>query len=309
MADWTCRRTLCRVALVVVIIAAGLPAAPVSAAQMKLSGSLSPGTEVVGFQVSADGQYVVYAVGQVGDASGAVHALHSAAISGGSSHPLASVLPPASITSYQITPDGSRVVYIIQDAEGTGSAVYMVPIGGPDTATIRLSSPSGPPRVNGVAVSPDSGWVVYDADDVDSQRSELHSVPISPEVGVPITLHSAHINNQVSEYLVTPDSRTVVFTDSTFGFRNLYSVPIAGPASAMVSLLGSEEGSTRSFAVTPDSSWVIYSASWSYAPLRIYRVHTSGRDISAGPISRAFLPSGDPSVTPTGRAWCSSPAR
>jgi len=49
MADWTCRRTLCRVALVVVVIAAGLPAAAVSAAQMKLSGSLVLGTEVVGF--------------------------------------------------------------------------------------------------------------------------------------------------------------------------------------------------------------------------------------------------------------------
>ena len=115
---------------------------------MKLSGSLVLGTEVVGFQISPDGQHVVYAVGPVGDASGAVHALHSAAISGGSNHTLASVLPTASITSYQITPDSSQVVYMALNADGSGSTLHVVPIDGPETATVRLSDPNGPPWVN-----------------------------------------------------------------------------------------------------------------------------------------------------------------
>ena len=121
---------------------------------------------------------------------------------------------------------------------------------------------------------------------------------ISPEVGAPITLHSAHINNAVSGHRITADSRTVVFTDFTMGWRGLYSVPIARPSAARVVLLGSGDGSVATYDTTPDSRWVIYRAGGTGSPMRIYRVHTLGRDDSAEPISRSFLPTGSLAISP-----------
>lgn len=162
-----------------------------------------------------------------------------------------SVFPP-----FQITPDGSKVVYISR------LGLRVVPIeGGTNT---RLNNFEWPVRDYGI--SPDSAFVVYSDDEDTSGTAELYSVPISG--GMPVKLNGTVFPGtdiELEEVRFTPDSQYVVFkARETIDTIELFSSPIAGGGSVKINF-PLPDGFTLTndipnepFVISEDSSTVIY---------------------------------------------------
>jgi len=117
-------------------------------------------------------------------------------------------------------------------------------------------------------ISPDSSRVVYWADQQVDDIYELYSVPLAGPHSAGVKLNGALVaggNIFCEGYQISPDSSRVVYladqqTDEVF---ELYSVPLAGPASSGVKLnralvAGGDVKDT--FQVGPHSSRVVYLA-------------------------------------------------
>lgn len=293
MAPCRLRRTLGSAVLAAAVVLAAAHPLPAAAAFAKLSGVLPSGATVVSFQVSPDGRYVVYGLGQAGSSTGAVLALYSVPLAGGAPIPLGSPFTPAvSIYEYRIAPDSNRVVFIPPDSSGQARMLYSVPIAGPWAPAAPLWQPDVQGSVGGFLISPDSLYVVFD----DRNHGGLYSVALASPAGAAALLTSH--TRRVSGFEITPDGRRVLFTDFNMGYKRLYSVPIEGPGSAVVPL--SDEGSVSGFAVSPDSSRTVYAAGWMGVPTRLYSVATAGRDASAATIGGTVVPTGRMGFTPGG---------
>jgi hypothetical protein len=292
MAPKRHRSSLCCAALLIAIVAATAMPVPAAAAYAKLSGVLPPGATVVSFLISPDGKYVVYGLGQAGDSPGAILQLYSVPIAVGAAPVL---LAQTNIPAYRITPDSSQVIFVGPGTAEHTTALYSVPIAGPSSAVTQLSDPDTTRAISDFKISPDSRWVVF-LDNTSSPR--LYSVSISAPVGIVAQLNTD--TGIVAQYQITPDSQRVIFTDFNSGYQVLYSLPIEGPGSAATRLSVGADGSVWTFAITPDSAWVAYRASWMMVPSRLYRVAAAGRDESARMISGSVTPTGRIGLTPDG---------
>ncbi len=179
-----------------------------------LSGPYEPHTEVRGFQVSDDDQWVVYLWGDDDDESAPVE-IYSVPTIGGAPTLLATGADPAPL----ISPDSSRVVW------SAGGSIFSIPIqGGPP---VELST--------GIAVTADDFAISFDSsrvvlrglDPVDGDR--LYSVAIGG--GTPIQL-SQSLAEDVGEFKISPDSSRVVFLDEAS--NTLHSSHIGGGSRAML---------------------------------------------------------------------------
>lgn len=120
--------------------------------------------------------------------------------------------------------------------------------------------------VTSFEISPDGKYVVYEADAALDEVFDLYSVPIGG--GTPVRLSSliysteGDVYNEI--YRISPDSSRVLFTNDqdSAGQVELFSVPIMGPASAVVKLNKTlpEDGNLWTFSISPDSKTVVYSA-------------------------------------------------
>ena len=115
-------------------------------------------------------------------------------------------------------------------------------------------------------ISPDSATVVYTADAHSDELYNLYSVPVGG--GDPFRLSNLKTSGSQPErvefYRISPDSTRVVYIGSQdeAGLLELYSVPIGGPASAVVKLNRTlpEDADVWDFQISPDSQTVVYSA-------------------------------------------------
>lgn len=151
------------------------------------------------------------------------------------------------VLSHLITPDGSRVVYVVgirpsnpySNPEYTH--IYSVPIAG--GASVRLNGtldPNGNGLRYGLRISPDSQYVVYKADQETTSDSlyQLYSVRTdgsTPSVklnGPLLPADSVYTPDVQNDYMITPNSKGVLYRAETtnFGLSNLFSVPINGGA-------------------------------------------------------------------------------
>lgn len=235
---------------------------------VRLSQELSPDSRIMyyGFQVSSDGQYVVYRV------CSSYCEIFSASVDG-SSPPvkLNKALPNGgTIWEYRISPNGQSVVYIgEQDTPGV-TEIYSVPIEGPASAVKKLNSPliaGGNVNPSWFSITPTSEWVLYYADqDVDGVTN-LYSTPIDgnspsiqlnlpPDPGQPLFL-DWFLN-------VTSDGKVVYLAsiNSSVG-KAVYSVPITGPAQANIQLSGPVSPSYQIWSIASLAEYsqhVIYTA-------------------------------------------------
>lgn len=254
---------------------------------VQLNNPLVTGGEVGSFEISADSNRVVYRADQEAND---VWELYSVPIAG-PAHAQVKLNPPlpagGNVLSYQISPDGSRVVYRAdQDSVrpfpdvGGVYELYSVPIAGPAVAGVKINHPlrfevqicmPGEDKyaddVVSFEISPDSSRVIYRAKRyLDCEHvHELFSVPIAGPVDDVVQLSGTMVTGgDLSEYEVSADSSRVVYQadQDTDGVSELYSVPVGGPAGAGVKLNNPlvTGGDVSGFSISGDSSRVVYRA-------------------------------------------------
>ncbi|MEO7794485.1 MAG: hypothetical protein ABIV06_06900, partial [Thermoanaerobaculia bacterium] len=254
----------CRlISAALVLLAAGVTASPSGAASTQLSegqafSDINFGTTAP--KISPNGQYAVYR--QDADTDSAIE-LWSVALSGvGSPVRLSDILvpTPGQFMTFAISPDSSRVVYLVdQDTVGQ-LELYSVPIGG-GVAT-KLNPALAPNRdVIRFQISTTSDRVYYTADALTTLRYELFGVSIdggsSTKLSAPL-----QIDNNVEEIAVSPDGQTVVYLAGRSGNRyELFSVPADGGEVEKISTPLSTSGAVDSyFQISPNGQRVVYIA-------------------------------------------------
>jgi Tol biopolymer transport system component len=256
----------------VLALALCVAVAPVSATVLKLSSQTNAHGSVLEFRISPDGQYVVYKADRLGDGSDEIY---SVPITGGTPVRLnVTPEPPFQVGQYAISPDSQWVVYIVPQQSGQGFAtpaeLFRVPIAG--GASVKLNGAlvaSG--GVWSFDFSPNSARVIYRADQEADNVYELYSVPLDTSA-MPVKLNKPlAMDGDVSTvFRITADSSRVVYIadQDSNDVDELYSVPLAGPASAGVKLNGSlvangDVGFAPAqsyFSISPNSTRVIYLA-------------------------------------------------
>src|SRR5262245_3739087 len=117
----------------------------------KLNGSLVPSGDVVSFRISADSSRVVYRADQQTDGS---FDLYSVPIGGGTRVVLGTSVEP----EFEVTPDGSRVVYCDHDPTWFDNILmFSVPISGGVKVPLNPELAAGN-HMQGFVISPDSAW-------------------------------------------------------------------------------------------------------------------------------------------------------
>ena len=216
----------------------------------------------IGFTLSPDGDWVVYTHD---------YSIYSVPVAGPSS---ASVKLSGDDVIYIrwfafISPDSQHVVYLVEDPGNLGrlTALYSVPItGGTKTKLNKDLVAGGMIIPMKLVFSPDSQHVVYGASQDTVGMDELYSVPITGPASAGVKLNGALQDGGDLwwEYDISPDGSRVLYRadQETDGVYEIYSVPVAGPASQGVKLNGTLPGDSDvlSFRISPDSSTVIYIA-------------------------------------------------
>jgi Tol biopolymer transport system component len=198
-----------------------------------------------------------------------------------------------SVSNSQVSPDGSRVVYVAElDVDGVRE-LYSVPIRG--GTPVKLN----PPLVNGG----DGSTVVYQSN---VAIDELFSVPIG---GGAVTRLNAPLpaDNEVGNFDLSADGSVLIYSTESNVFSEdsptgLFSVPIHG-GSVVPLAVGFPQGSgVNIWRISPNSNVVAYSADQDSAgveelyqiPIRGGRVDKlSGTMTSGGDVSNFhFSPNG-----------------
>ena len=203
---------------------------------IKLNGPLVGGGGVnPAFLIAPDGRRVVYLADQDTDQ---VFELYSVPVTGG----IATKLNAPLVTGgqvypnrFQVTADGSRVVYVADQDRHDAPDLYSVAIeGGPVT---RLSSAGdATPVRRDFQLTPDGSRVVYVAVRSPGSLPELYSVPTTggPATKLDLPGFSAGVADLNPFRLqITRDSTRVVYVANPGTlpdefFHNLFSVPVAG---------------------------------------------------------------------------------
>ncbi len=278
------------------------------------------------FQITADNRWVVYEFdpGNVTIAKG----LYSVPLDGSTAP---NRLSPAPVPNGSIAPgfavsrDGTRVVFRGDLLTDEVIDLFSVPVTGPDSAAIRLNptlppggdvgnTASNPPRDNvDYLISADSRRVVYMADQEANDAMEVYSVPITGPSDQSVRLSVGGVG-QVGEFtvanprfVISPDSAFVAYADRLSsleaepGTQELYSVAIAGPASASIRLTPdfAPGGRVFEFAFGAGNRVVYRAKTTDSGPENLYTVPVTGPNTSA----IAFTTRGVPGfrLDPTGR--------
>jgi hypothetical protein len=226
----------------------------------------TPPVDVISFLVSPDSRYVVYEAELL---SNGVRELWSVPIAGPS---LTARLSPDwtagdGVVDYAISPDSSRVV-TYGDFEVPGiNLLSSAAIAGPTGSAVQLSpAPVANGEVFEFQISPDSTRVVFAGDLAQVDKLEYWSVPIAGPSGSAVRLNSSIPagTSTSSSIHISPDSTRVVYTGSysTASQTELWSVPIAGPASSSrklnPSVVAGGDVRTNHLEITPDSAYVVF---------------------------------------------------
>lgn len=172
---------------------------------------------------------------------------------------------------YFISPDSQRVVYMMDEPGNYYfvTALYSVPItGGTITQLNKTLVDGGSINYYNLVFSPDGQYVVYGASQDTVGMNELYSVPVAGPASSGVKLNGAlPVGGDVElfwEYDISPDGARVLYRadQETLGQKELYSVPVAGPANLGVKLNGSlpDGADVVNFRISPDSSRVVYKA-------------------------------------------------
>ena len=194
--------------------------------------------------------------------------------------------------------------------------LFRVPAAGPASAEEKIYGPTtsaGYPRrsvstapnsnpVNAITITPDGNRVVYRAEYVYTERSQLYSIPITGPRSANIRLDTTaptDSGGEVDSYKISPDGSRVVYQadQDSEDLSELYSVPVAGPASANVKLNGPLPLGgvvTTGYQISPDGSRVVYRAEQQAdGVVELFSVPLTGPSSAGIKLNGAFVAGGD----------------
>jgi formylglycine-generating enzyme required for sulfatase activity len=215
------------------------------------------------------------------------------------------------VNDLSIAPDGARLVYRAEYVYTDRSQLYSIPPGGPASANRRLDTTvpgEDGGEVSHYQISPDSSRVVYRADQDATGVSELYSVAVAGPAGSAIKLNGTLTSGGavLNDFSISPDGRRVVYRadQESDGVNELYSVPLSGPASAVVKLNGPlvSGGDVTGFALSPDGRWVVYRADQDSND--VFELYATDTGAPAGPTP---TPTTTSTLTPTSSATYPTP--
>lgn len=216
--------------------------------------------------ISADSQRVVYLADQDTEH---LPELYSVPITGPANDAVklnGTIVADGDITYYQISPDGSRVIYLADQLQNFKIEVFSVPIEGPAGAGVKLSQtlPAGG-FIYDFEISPDSQRVVYRGEQDTNDVAELYSVPIEGPASAGMRLNAPLVSGQdVESYIkITADSQRVIYVadEDTDDVSELYSVAIDGSGLSLKrnpTLVPGGDVDDSEFEISPDGRHVIY---------------------------------------------------
>jgi putative cell wall-binding protein/Tol biopolymer transport system component len=253
-----------------------------SAAAIQLTDAVAGGG-VGRFEVAASGTQVVV----VGDLRivGLTEVFSVPVASAGGQVRLNDDPPPggkvASVSSFTLAPDGSRVLYWGDLTTDGVTTLYSAPIGSAG-GQVLLSDPAAPGHVSSARVTPDGQTVVFTGDLDTPNVEELYRAPVDTAAaqqkltGAPVAGAKG-----VQFFWIAPDGRQVVFVGEMLanGVRELFAVGLDGVDERRLSQPLVAGGNVRLAWVTPDSSRVVYSADALVDErLEVFSVPLSGDD-------------------------------
>jgi len=188
------------------------------------------------------------------------------------------------VASYQVSPDGTRVVYAADETDGVHELFVVRPSGGPRR---RLSGTlvAGGDVDGSFRISPDGRWVVFVADRLVDERRELFARDLDG-LG-PVLALSAPFSTEgdvFGSFAISPDSARVVYLADPRGSVELFGVNIDGSAvpevlSGPLAPVGAVLGGFR---IDSGSTRVVYRAQRG-APGAV-EIHSALLDGSAPPV-------------------------
>lgn len=255
----------------------------------KISGDMVSEGDVESYQISADGQHVIYLADQ--DVDG-VEELYHAHIAGGTTTKLNGNLPAnGDVHDFAISPDSQRVIYIAGQDLFFDHELYSVPITGGTTTKLNPDM-VGKGDALLFKISADSKHVIYLADQEVDEINELYSVPINGGTVVKLsdTMVSGNTPNlgyQYTTFQISSDSQRVIyladqnddFTSDLHRTAELYSVPINGGTVVKLNHTRVSDLTVFDyFQISPDSQRVLYYANNDkiYGVKEIYSVPING---------------------------------
>ena len=241
-----------------------VPIADGTGTAVRLNSTLVTGGSLSSFQISPDGSRVVYTADQNTDG---VIELFSVPIGGGTAVRLNPNLVSGGDISFnpnfQISPDGSRVVYVADQITDGVNELFSVPIIGGSAVRLNSNLVTGG-SLSSFQISPDGSRVVYNADQITDGVPELFSVPIAGGTAVRLNPDLDN-NNAVFSLRISPDSSRVAYTAGEFSIGiglidELFSVPIAGGTVERVNDTLPFSADVGTFEFSPNSQFIIYIA-------------------------------------------------
>jgi Tol biopolymer transport system component len=178
---------------------------------------------------------------------------------------------------FQLTPDGTRVVFIT--GFSSPRELFVVPIDG-SSAPRRLHAPAA----NGrdvrweFVVSPDSSQVVYVADHVVNERFELYVVPLDGSAPPRSLIPAPPPGQFIGNVRIDPSGQRAVYTLSASGPGHFASVLLDGSAPPVDLVPPSTVANVGALQAKQifSNGWVVYTNSVPSGARRLYAVPVDG---------------------------------
>lgn len=133
--------------------------------------------DVAGYQLSPDGQSVLYYADQIQDG---VFELFRVGVTGGPNTRLNTELPIGGDvieSGFKFTPDSTRVVYLADQTADNVTEIFSVPVLGGTPTRLNADLPVGGDVIFDFQIAPDSSYITYHAQQNTADVNELYLVP------------------------------------------------------------------------------------------------------------------------------------
>lgn len=240
---------------------------------VKASAPLAAGENVTEFRTGATGSSLVYAVTA---ASGGIRSLHSVALR---TPGTATLLTPAfdagsRVTSFVVSPNSSRVAFVVEDGTVT-NRLFITTLGGtPGTVQVNTGTQTLD-SIQNVRFSPDGSEVFFLLVRRSNQgvvNFAIYRAPTSNPASITRVSRLATPPESVGGFDITPDGRRLVYRGVWSGFPQLVLVDLAvtGSDVRLDAAANSALGSVSSPVFTADSATAVYT---SFGPGRAQNVY------------------------------------
>ncbi|MEO7975299.1 MAG: hypothetical protein ABIU84_17100, partial [Thermoanaerobaculia bacterium] len=244
-----------------------VPLAGPAASAVSLGGAFADGGGITSVSSSLDGARIVFIADKVTFDKDQLWSVAFAGPAGSLIRLSESGSSETDVTQFEISPDGSRVAYLSDPTINERVLAWTVPIAGPSSQTLPLTTLSAASRdVTTVKFTPDGSSVVFRADFEEDNRWDLYRVPADgsePEELLTNDGMFATGRSADTLYKLHPDGARVVYIydeDAPGDSRGLGEQKLFGSYFQDARL--NEEpvagGEVTDFEIFPDSAGTIY---------------------------------------------------